>query len=188
MVEMMGGEPSEERGLLLQALKGYLEELGETGVEELCFAEIPAADDGCRSVGNPQARLLIVMTGAGFAGEAGELLAKIVQAMGFAAADVHLLSFPAQPSGPGCASRETLLNRIAAVAPEVVVTLGEQAAQLLLESREPVSTLRGNFHDLAGTPLMPTLHPEQLLENPALKREVWSDMQQVMKRLAPQSR
>ena len=188
MVEVGKTEEMEERGLVLQALRGYLEELWDSGVDELDFAELPASDDDCRGVGNPRARLLFVMTGAGFAGEAGELLAKIIQAMGFAAADVHLLSFPAQSSNAGSSRRESILGRIAAVAPEVVVTLGEPAAQLLLESGEPVDTLRGNFHDLAGIPLMPTLHPDVLLENPALKREVWSDMQLVMKRLASTSR
>ena len=173
-----------ERDVLLQALKGYLEELRDTGVDELDFAEPPPSGDGCRAEGNPRARLLYVMTGAGFAGEAGGLLANIIKAMGFSAQEVHLLSFSMDPSGAASATREELLGRIAAVSPEVVVALGEAAAQLLLGSCEPVGELRGSFHDLAGTPLMPSLHPEKLLENPALKREVWSDMQQVMKRLA----
>jgi DNA polymerase len=126
------------------------------------------------------------MDGAGFAGEAGGLLVKIIIAMGFAADEVHLLSFSVADSGEASATRAELLERIAAVAPEVVVTLGDTATQLLLDSRQPIADLRGSFHDLAGTPLMPSLHPEVLLTGPALKREVWSDMQQVMKRLAPQ--
>lgn len=174
----------EERELLLHSLKGYLEELGESGVDELAFAMPPALERDFRSVGNPRARLVLVMTGAGFAGAAGELLAKIVQAMGLAVPDVCLLSFGAGSPGAGSPGREALLGRIVAVGPEVVVTLGEQAAQLLLESAESVEKLRGRFHDLGGTPLMPTLHPDAMLENPALKREVWSDMQQVMRRLA----
>ena len=75
--------------------------------------------------------------------------------------------------------------RIAAVAPKVAVTLGEPATQLLLASDQPLERLRGRFHDLSGIPLMPSFHPDAMLENPALKREVWSDMQQVMRRLAP---
>ncbi|HBG07761.1 MAG: hypothetical protein A2075_10650 [Geobacteraceae bacterium GWC2_58_44] len=173
----------EERELLLHSLKGYLEELRESGVEELGFAELPFSED-CQGVGNPLARLLLVMSGAGFAGAAGELLAKIIQAMGFATSDVFLLSFNAGSGGAGSPAREAVLARIAAVGPEVVVTLGEPAAQLLLQSRQPVEKLRGRFHDLEGIPLLPTLHPDAMLENPALKREVWSDMQQVMRRLA----
>jgi len=181
---MVEREEMGERALLLQALKGYLEELRDTGVDELYFEEPPPCSDHCSAIGNPQARLLFVMTGAGFAGEAGGLLVNIVKAMGFAADEVHLLCFSVDASGAPSVTREELLGRIAAVAPEVVVTLGEPAAQLLLASREAIGALRGTFHDLAGTPLMPSLHPEALVQNPALKREVWGEMQQVMKRLA----
>ena len=197
-----------ERELLLDSLKGYLEELGESDVEELQFAqqpELPVAPElsvlpenvpselpklpelpelDCQGVGNPRARLLLAMTGAGFAGAAGDLLAKIIQAMGFVTSDVFLLSFNAGSPGAQSPSREVLLDRIAAVGPEVVVTLGEQAAQLLLQSGEAIGSLRGRFHDFQGIVLMPTLHPDAMLENAALKREVWSDMQQVMRRLA----
>ena len=185
---MFEREETEERQVLLLALKGYLEELRDTGVDELGYAELPPAGAGFCAVGNPRARLLFVMTGPGFAGEAGGLLVNIIKAMGFAAEEVYLLSFSVEAEGAASATREELLGRIAAVAPEVVVTLGEPAAQLLLDCREPVGALRGSFHDLAGTPLMPSLHPEALLENPALKREVWGDMQQVMKRLVPPPR
>jgi len=174
----------EERELLLQSLKGYLESLRESGLDELDLAPLPALDHDCQAAGNPLARLLFVMSGTGFAGAAGDLLAKIIQAMGFATSQVCLLSFAALPATPD-SLRQTLLERIAAVGPEVIVTLGEQAAQLLLQSGETVEKLRGSFQELAGIPLLPTLHPEAMLENPSLKREVWSDMQQVMRRLAP---
>jgi len=178
MVEM------DERELLVGSLKGYLEELGESGVDELGFAELPASERGWHEVGNPLARLLFVMTGAGFAGAAGDLLAKIIQAMGFAGSEVLLLSFPGGHFGAASPAREALLARVAAVGPEVVVALGEQAAQLLLDSGAAIEKLRGRFHDLNGIALLPTLHPDALLENQALKRDVWSDMQQVMRRLA----
>jgi uracil-DNA glycosylase len=173
-----------EREVLLQALKGYLEEMLDTGVDEFYFAEPAPCGDSCSAVGNPRARLLFVMSGPGFAGEAGTLLVNIIKAMGYAAEEVHLLSFSTGASGAPNATREELLGRIGSVAPEIVVALGETAAQLLLDSREPVGALRGKFYDLTGTPLMPSLHPETLVTNPALKREVWNDMQQVMKRLA----
>jgi len=181
---MVEREEMGERAVLLQALKGYLEELRDTGVDELYFEEPPPSGDNCSALGNPQARLLFVMTGAGFAGEAGGLLVNIIKAMGFAADEVHLLGFSLDAAGAPSVTREDLLGRIAAVAPEVVVALGEPAAQLLLASCEAIGALRGTFHDLDGTPLMPSLHPEALVENPALKREVWGEMQQVMKRLA----
>ena len=185
----------EERDLLLQSLAGYLEELRESGMDELAYGEVAAAPAApavkmqeakpatCQGVGSPSARLLFVMRGSGLAGEAGELLSKIIQAMGFATSDVYLLSFSGGATPP---SREELLERIRAVAPAVVVALGEEAAQLLLESREPVEKLRGRFHDFEGAQLMPTLHPEALVAHPALKREVWNEMQQVMRHLASQ--
>lgn len=206
-----------ERELLLDSLKGYLEELGESDVEELQYAQLPKLpiapelsvapklsvapenvpsvlpelpvlpEVDCQGGGNPRARLLLAMTGAGFAGSAGDLLAKIIQAMGFVTSDVFLLSFNTGSRGAQSPSRELLLDRIAAVGPEVVVTLGEQAAQLLLQSGEAIGSLRGRFHDFQGIVLMPTLHPDALLENVALKREVWRDMQQVMRRLAQAS-
>jgi uracil-DNA glycosylase len=185
---MAASEEPGERDLLIQGLRGYLEELRDSGVDELEFADLTPSGENCRAVGNPRARLLFVMAGTGFDGEAGDLLAAIIKAMQFAVEDVHLISFSRDASGVSSATRGELLDRIAAVAPEVVVALGEPAAQLLLESSEPIAALRGAFHDLEGTPLMPTLHPEELVANQALKREVWGEMQQVMKRLAPQSR
>jgi len=223
---MVEQEEVDERGVLLQALKGYLEELKDTGVDELIFEELPASSpspvvplaaapelsalsehpagplaaagtaalehpayaDTCSATGNLQARLLFVMTGAGFVGEAGELLKAIVKAMGFAAEDVHLVTFPLEPAGVAAATREELVRRISAVHPEIVVALGEPAAQLLLDCREPIAALRGSFHDLSGIPLLPSLHPEALVADPALKREVWNEMKKVMARLAPQGR
>ena len=180
-----------ERELLLGSLKGYLEELLESGLDELPFgAYAPAAaGDGSPAAaagqlltgaGNPQARLIFVLTGAGLAAPSGDLLVKIIQAMGFASEEVLLLSFPEAACQAAAGLREALLSRIAAGAPRVVVALGEPAAQLLMARREPISGLRGRFLDLAGISVMATLHPDQLLADAALKREVWAEMQQVM--------
>ncbi len=64
----------------------------------------------------------------------------------------------------------------------MIVALGTFAAQTLLRTREPISRLRGRFHDYHGIQLMPTFHPAYLLRNPAMKREVWDDMQAVMRK------
>ena len=135
-------------------------------------------EEPCRIEGNQRPRLLFVMHGSGFAGEAGELLEKIVVAMGFSKEEVSLFSF-----APGKVSRAALAGRIASLAPEVVVSMGEEATSLLLQSETPLQRLRGRFHDLAGIALMPTHHPEAMLENQGLKRDAWNDMQQVMGRL-----
>jgi uracil-DNA glycosylase family 4 len=190
MVEM------EERELLLASLKGYLEELQDSGVDELVFAkDAPAAvaADRCAAApcqpaamaeaGNPRARLLFAGCDVSFSGPSGELLVKIVQAMGFSAEQVLLLSFSQTQSGEPAPLRESLLSRMGEVAPQVAVMLGEQAAQLLLGSRDSISQLRGRFVDVQGITVLATLHPDQLLADPALKREVWNEMQQVMARL-----
>jgi uracil-DNA glycosylase len=227
-------DQSDERADLLQALKGYLEELRDTGVDELEFAEVtcaaasgptgqtaahggtlastaadgtpmgqaavsgiscapaatPVATSGqelCRSSGDPHARVLFLMTGQGFAGEAGDLLKKIVGAMGFLPEQVHLLCISQTSGALAKATREELLSRITQVAPEAVIVLGEPAAHLLLAKHQPLADLRGKFHRLAGTKVAVTDHPQALVDDPSLKREVWSEMKRVMAFLAQQS-
>lgn len=183
-----------ERELLLGSLKGYLEDLRESGMDELPFAKLPPAAKQERVAtslpereflmeGNPRARLLFLLAGTGFSSAAGALLEKIVVAMGFTANSVCLLSVPPGDGG-GAACRAAISGRIAEVAPEVVVTLGEQGTRLLLENEAPLERLRGRFHDFGGIPLMPSFHPDAMLADQSLKRDVWSDMQQVMRRLA----
>lgn len=149
-------------------------------------------------VGNPAARLVFVgeapgrdedLQGIPFVGEAGQLLTKIIGAMGFARDDVYICNVlkcrppnnrnPQQPEIEACSP--FMLRQVKAIGPTVIVALGTFAAQTLLETKEPISKLRGKFHDYHGIPLMPTFHPAFLLRNPAMKREVWEDMQMVMK-------
>ncbi len=151
-------------------------------------------------VGNPQARLVFVgeapghdedLQGEPFVGEAGQLLTKIIQAMGLARQDVYICNVlkcrPLHNRNPLPAEIDTcipyLFRQIEAIKPAVIVALGTFAAQTLLETKEPISRLRGRFHDYRGIQLMPTFHPAFLLRNSAMKKEVWADMQQVMKRL-----
>lgn len=151
-------------------------------------------------VGNPAARLLFVGEAPGrdedrqgmpFVGEAGQLLTRIIQAMGFKREDVYVCNVlkcrPPENRNPLPeeidACRPFLLRQIKAVGPEVIVALGTFAAQTLLDAREPISMLRGQFHNYHGIPLMPTFHPAYLLRNPAMKREVWDDMKAVMRML-----
>lgn len=150
--------------------------------------------------GNENARLVFVgeapgheedLAGEPFVGEAGRLLTRIVQAMGFARDQVYICNvLKCRPPGnrnPLPAEIEAclpfLLRQLRTIGPEVIVALGTFAAQTLLNTREPISRLRGRFHDFHGIPLMPTFHPAFLLRNPAMKREVWDDMQAVMKKL-----
>jgi DNA polymerase len=61
----------------------------------------------------------------------------------------------------------------------VIVVLGAHAAQTLLETKTPISKMRGHFHDLNGVKVMPTFHPAYLLRDPNKKREVWNDIKMV---------
>ncbi|MBJ6801355.1 uracil-DNA glycosylase family protein [Geomonas propionica] len=136
----------------------------------------------CRQEGNPRARLLFLMAGAGYAGAAGDLLAKIIGAMKFSTNDVCLLSFDA--GGDAAVGARSIAARINTVAPEVVVALGEEATSLLLGPHASLEQVRGQWQDVRGRAVMPTLHPELLLEDEGLKRHVWEDMKLVMRRLA----
>lgn len=188
MVEM------EERELLLASLKGYLVGLAESGVDGLAFEARPAAQNAqppaasfsqprpggaCRVEGDPKARLLFVMSGPGFESAAGGLLEKIIGAMGFDRGKVCLVSFESGASN----LRAAIVEQVALAAPEIVVTLGAEATTLLLQSDEPLERVRGRFHGVAGTTVMPSYHPADLLADEALKRDVWNDMKKVMGRL-----
>jgi len=152
-------------------------------------------------VGSPAARLIFVgeapgrdedIQGEPFVGEAGQLLTKIINAMGLAREDVYICNVlkcrPPENRNPQQGEIEAcgpfLLRQVQAIAPLAIIALGTFAAQTLLDSKEPISRLRGHFHDYHGIPLMPTFHPAFLLRSPEKKREVWADVQQVMKLLA----
>ena len=151
-------------------------------------------------VGNPRARIVFVgeapgmdedLQGEPFVGEAGQLLTKIIEAMQLARSEVYICNvLKCRPPGNRNPQHDEieqcqpfLLRQLKAIGPEVVVCLGTFAAQTLLQSKEPISRLRGHFHDYHGIPLMPTFHPAFLLRNAGKKRDVWEDMQQVMKLL-----
>ena len=151
-------------------------------------------------VGNPAARLMFVGEAPGadedrrgepFVGRAGQLLDRMVEAMGLTRADVYIANvLKSRPPGnrtpePAeiAACSPFLFRQIGAVAPEVIVALGAPAAQTLLATAAPIGKLRGRFWRCRGIDLMPTYHPAFLLRNPAKKREVWEDLQQVMSRL-----
>ncbi len=151
-------------------------------------------------VGNPRARLMFIGEGPGrdedlqgepFVGAAGQLLDRMVKAMGLARSDVYIANIvkcrPPQNRDPEpdeiAACEGFLKAQIAAVHPEVLVALGRVAAQTLLGEVTPVSRLRGKWRTYEGVLLMPTYHPAYLLRTPSDKKLVWEDLQQVMQRL-----
>ncbi|TLM61383.1 MAG: uracil-DNA glycosylase [Deltaproteobacteria bacterium] len=151
-------------------------------------------------VGNPSARLVLVGEAPGreedekgepFVGEAGRLLDRILFAMGLSRDDVYICNVlkcrppnNRDPEPDEIATCEPfLIRQLAAIQPQMIVALGRFAIQTLLQTKAPISRLRGTWQQYQGIPLMPTYHPAYLLRNPAGKREVWSDMKQVMERL-----
>ena len=152
-------------------------------------------------VGNPHARLMFVGEGPGrdedlqgepFVGRAGQLLTDIItKGMGLKREDVYIANVvkcrPPENRNPEpdevAACEPFLKKQIDLVSPEVIVGLGKFAVQALLQSKAPISKLRGNWHHYHGIKLMPTFHPAYLLRNPADKKLVWEDIKKVIKEL-----
>ncbi len=149
-------------------------------------------------VGNPRAQLVFVgeapgtdedAQGVPFVGEAGQLLTKMIEAMGFSRDEVYLTNlvkcrgqdnrkpFPQELE----ACQPFLRAQMAAIQPKVIVALGAFATQTMLREEGKISQLRGTWRQYGGIPLMPTFHPAFLVKNPAHKKSAWSDLQLVMK-------
>ncbi len=147
-------------------------------------------------VGNPQADLMFVgeapghdedIQGIPFVGRAGQLLTKIIEAIGLTREEVYIANVikcrPPENRNPEPDEVETcepfLFQQIDLIKPKVVVALGKFAAQALLGTLDPISRLRGRVFEYRGARLVPTFHPAYLLRNPSSKREVWEDMKLV---------
>jgi DNA polymerase len=130
--------------------------------------------------------------GEPFVGPAGELLDKMIEAMGWSRATVYvaniLMCRPPGNRNPHPDEVEQckpfLDAKIRAIAPRVIVALGRPSANTLLGMDAPISALRGRFHDRHGVQVMPTFHPAYLLREPDRKREAWADLKLVMAELA----
>lgn len=186
------GEPRNNERPDVETLDTVREDLGDCrrcpladGRNQLVFGE-----------GNPSADLMFVgeapgrdedLQGRPFVGRAGQLLTRIIEAIGLRREDVYIANIlKCRP--PGNRDPETgevaacspfLFRQIEAIQPRVVCALGAYAARTLLETERPISKLRGRFHEYRGRLLMPTYHPAYLLRNPGAKRPVWEDMQMV---------
>ncbi len=131
------------------------------------------------------------LQGVPFVGRAGQLLTRIIQAIGLQRDQVYIANIlkcrPPQNRDPEADEVKQcegfLFQQIASIQPLIIVALGRYAAQTLLRSSTPISKLRGKFRDYRGALLLPTFHPSYLLRNPGAKREVWEDMKVVRSRL-----
>ena len=144
-------------------------------------------------VGSPTAELMFVgeapgadedVKGIPFVGRAGQLLTKMIEAMGYRRDDVYIANVikcrPPENRNPDPDEVETcepfLFRQIAAIQPKVIVALGSFAAKTLLRTQSPISRLRGRVYEYHGAKLVPTFHPSYLLRSPGQKREAWDDL------------
>jgi DNA polymerase len=147
-------------------------------------------------VGNPDADLMFIgeapgadedQQGLPFVGRAGQLLTKIIEAIGLKREDVYIANVikcrPPQNRNPEQDEIDTcepfLFRQVDIIKPKVIVALGTFAARTLLRTLDPISRLRGRVYEYRGARLVPTFHPAYLLRNPSSKREVWEDMKTV---------
>ena len=153
-------------------------------------------------VGNPSAELMFVgeapgadedIQGEPFVGRAGQLLTKIIEAIGLSRSDVYIANvLKCRPPGNRNPAPEEvstcqpfLFRQIDTIRPRVIVALGTFAAHTLLGTDAPISRLRGRVHEFrGGSKLVPTFHPAFLLRSPDRKRDVWEDMKKVRALLA----
>jgi DNA polymerase len=147
--------------------------VGDSAADLMFVGEAPGADEDIK--GEP------------FVGRAGQLLTKIIEAMGLRRDQVYIANVikcrPPSNRNPEPDEVEQcepfLFRQIDAIKPKVIVALGKFAAQCLLRTTEPITRLRGREFQYRDAILMPTYHPAYLLRTPSAKREVWEDMKRV---------
>ncbi len=180
---------------LAAALSAYPHCDLKLGARNLVFAD-----------GRAGARVMIVgeapgreedMRGRPFVGEAGQLLDRMLKAIGVArdhpdlGRAVYITNIlpwrPPQNRDPSPEERAMMrpfvLRHIALAAPDILVLMGRISASTLLGSKDGITKIRGQWREVAGIPALPMLHPAYLLRNPAAKRETWADLLALQARL-----
>jgi DNA polymerase len=143
---------------------------GSMNAELMFVGEAPGADEDTQ--------------GVPFVGRAGQLLTKMIEAMGLRRDEVYIANvLKCRPPGnrnPEPDEIQTcqpfLFRQLASIQPKVVIALGAFAARTLLDTEAPISKLRGRVFDFRGAKLIPTFHPSFLLRSPGNKREAWEDL------------
>ena len=199
------GELSEPAAFLRSSADALSAIRGDLGDCVRCKLHAQGRKQIVFGVGNPSAELMFVGEGPGadedaqgipFVGRAGQLLTKMIEAMGFRRDDVYIANVvKCRPPGNRdpqpdevAACEPFLFRQIDAIQPKVIVALGKFAAQTLLGTQDPISRLRGRVYEYRGAKLLPTFHPSFLLRSPGYKREAWEDLKKalaIMGRQAP---
>lgn len=146
---------------------------GDPGADLVFVGEGPGADEDA--------------TGRPFVGRAGQLLDKIIAAIGLRRQDVYIANIvKCRPPGNRTPERDEtatceqfLFRQLAFIRPKVIVALGSPAFQTILRTKDPITRARGEWRDWNGVKVMPTFHPAYLLRVPEKKREAWEDMKKV---------
>jgi uracil-DNA glycosylase family 4 len=176
-----------------QALRAIRDEIGDC---TRCKLHQQGRTQIVFGVGHPSADLMFVgeapgadedIQGIPFVGRAGQLLTKIIEAIGLTRDQVYIANvIKCRPPGnrnpdPDEVERcePFLFQQIDRIQPKVIVALGTFAAKALLKTQDPISRLRGRVYDYRGAKLIPTFHPAFLLRSPERKRDVWEDMKKV---------
>jgi DNA polymerase len=151
--------------------------------------------------GNPDAELVFIgeapgreedIQGRPFVGDAGKLLTRLIEKLGLTRQDVYIANIikcrPPMNRDPETDEIETcrgfLEKQIEIIEPKVIMSLGRIAAQTLTGNpKARITTIRGNFFDYKGIPLMPTFHPAYLIRNPKEKWLTWNDAQKVVEHI-----
>jgi len=177
-----------------EGLKAIRDELGDC---TRCKLHTQGRKQIVFGVGNPAADIMFVgeapgadedTQGVPFVGRAGQLLTKMIEAMGLSRDEVYIANvLKCRPPGnrdPQPDEVETcepfLFQQVASVQPKVVIALGAFAARTLLKTQDPISRLRGRIYDYRGAQLIPTFHPSFLLRSPGYKREAWEDLKKAL--------
>ena len=192
MQKALGGEAEGGKKTALEKLRG--EELGKctlcnlhSGRKNIVFGE-----------GDTNAVLMFVgeapgrdedLQGRPFVGAAGQLLTKIIEAIGLKREEVYIANVlkcrppnnrdPEEDEVKFC--RPFLLRQIEIIQPKIICCLGRFATKVLLEIETGIMQARGKFYNFKGITVMPTYHPSYLLRNPSEKRPVWEDMKMIKK-------
>ena len=198
-----------------EAQAGLARELAAKAATLDELREAMASFDGCNlkftakstvfAEGNPQAALMLVgeapgrdedIEGVPFAGKAGQLLDRMLAAIGLSRSEVHIANvLPWRPPGNREPTpheteicRPFIERQIELVNPKVLVNLGGLSAKILLQASEGILRLRGNWHSHTtasgiAIPAMPTLHPTYLLSSPNHKKLAWRDLLEVKMKL-----
>lgn len=184
------GAPGPTSAPVIWTLQAIREDIGEC---TRCKLHTLGRRQVVFGVGNANAELMFVgeapgadedVQGIPFVGRAGQLLTKMIAAMGFSRDDVYIANVvkcrPPENRNPEPDEIEScepfLFRQIESIKPKVIVALGSFAAKTLLRTQDPISRLRGRIYEYHGAKLVPTFHPSFLLRSPNQKKYAWDDL------------